>query len=132
MKSYWVYMLRCSDNSYYIGMTGNIEQRLAQHDAGSFPSCYTFKRRPLECVYSVEFSEVIDAIRHEKQLKGWSRKKKEMIIQEQYDQLHKTSACSNGSHHVLYKLIACNTERRRSAIRVLIKQHVSIPLCNLR
>lgn len=80
MKTYWVYMLRCSDGSYYIGVTSSIEQRLAQHETGSFPGCYTFDRRPLECIYSAEFGEITDAIHWEKQIKRWSRKKKEALI----------------------------------------------------
>ena len=78
--NYHVYILRCSDGSYYVGMTGDIGCRLQQHQNGTFPTCYTFRRRPLELVYSSWFTDIFQAIACEKRLKGWSRKKKEALI----------------------------------------------------
>lgn len=81
MRSFYVYMLKCSDGSYYTGVTFDYQLRLRQHQAGVHPSCYTFHRRPVRLVYAAEFREVLDAIAWEKSLKGWSRKKKEALIQ---------------------------------------------------
>ncbi|MDZ7740550.1 MAG: GIY-YIG nuclease family protein [Bacteroidota bacterium] len=49
--NYYVYILQCSDNSFYTGITNNLERRLKQHQAGINPDCYTFTRRPLHLVY---------------------------------------------------------------------------------
>ncbi len=80
MKRYYTYMLQCNDNSYYIGVTSNLELRIDQHRYGAFPSCYTFTRRPLQLVSSQDCKNVDDAIRCEKQIKGWSRAKKRALI----------------------------------------------------
>jgi len=78
--AFWVYILRCSDNSYYTGHTDNLEQRIAQHHQGYFPTCYTYKRRPLELVFSQDFVTREEALTSEQQIKGWSRKKKEAMM----------------------------------------------------
>jgi putative endonuclease len=85
MDSYFVYMLLCDDGSYYIGITHNPEERTAQHNFGLDPRSYTFTRRPVRLVFSSEFKEVEDAIRFEKQLKGWSRKKKAALVRGDWD-----------------------------------------------
>ncbi len=74
----WVYILRCSDDSYYTGVTSNIEQRLDQHFHGKIG--YTAKRKPFEYLWSEEFANIDDAIAFEKQVKGWSRAKKEALM----------------------------------------------------
>jgi putative endonuclease len=79
-KSYFVYMVLCDDGSYYTGITNDPDRRAAQHNEGFDPRCYTFTRRPVRLVYTNEFHEVDDAIRFEKQLKGWSRKKKAALV----------------------------------------------------
>ena len=78
--SFWVYIVRCSDNSYYTGHTDNLKQRIAQHNLGYFPTCYTYKRRPLELVFSQDFVTREEALTSEQQIKGWSRKKKEAMM----------------------------------------------------
>jgi putative endonuclease len=78
--SFWVYIIRCSDGSYYTGHTDNLEGRIAQHSSGAIPSCYTFSRRPLECVFSQDFPTREEALASEQQIKGWGRKKKEAMI----------------------------------------------------
>ena len=85
--NYHVYMLRCCDDSYYVGVTGDIECRLQQHRNGTFPTCYTFRRRPVELVYSSWFTDVWQTIAWEKRVKGWSRKKKEALIRGEYEKL---------------------------------------------
>ena len=98
MKSYFVYILRCVDGSYYTGVTNDYERRFAEHQDGNDMSCYTFRRRPVVLVYLSEFREIDQAISWEKQLKGWSRKKKEALINEQTEKLHDLSECKNQSH----------------------------------
>lgn len=77
---FYVYMLRCSDGSYYVGHTDNLENRFAAHQAGSIPDCYTHDRRPVTLVFSDEFQTRDEAFQAERQLKGWSRAKKEALI----------------------------------------------------
>ena len=79
--SFWVYILRCADDSYYTGHTDNLEQRIAQHNQGYFTTCYTYKRRPLTLVFSQDFVTRDEALASEQQIKGWSRKKKEAMMQ---------------------------------------------------
>lgn len=98
MKQYFVYILKCSDNSYYTGVTNDIELRFSQHQSGKFPESYTYKRRPVELVFFYLFNDIIQAIAFEKQVKGWSRKKKEAIINDNWDKLKELSICRNDSH----------------------------------
>ncbi len=90
-KCYLVYILRCSDESYYTGITNNIERRIAEHQTGKSRSCYTFKRRPVTLLFVQSFLDVKDAIAFEKQVKGWSRAKKEALIDQDFDRLVKLS-----------------------------------------
>lgn len=76
MKIYYVYILKCSDNSYYTGVTNNINRRLNEHNFGLNKECYTFNKRPVDLVFYTEFNDVNQAIAFEKQVKGWSRKRK--------------------------------------------------------
>ncbi|CAD0001966.1 GIY-YIG nuclease family protein [Flavobacterium salmonis] len=99
MKQYYVYILKCSDNSYYTGMTNNIERRLNEHILGLNEECYTLAKRSLELVFCTEFNEVNHAISFEKQIKGWSRKKKEAIISDKWEDLKKLSECLNETTH---------------------------------
>ncbi len=69
-------MLECSDNSLYIGLTSDLVHRLEEHDHGTRADAYTYPRRPVKLVYSASFSDVWEAIRWERQIKGWTRKKK--------------------------------------------------------
>ena len=98
MKTYHVYILKCSDDSFYTGITGNLDQRWIQHQKGYFKGCYTFQRRPLTLVYFLEFNDVVQAIRFEKQIKGWSRAKKKALIHDNFDRLQLLSECRNFTH----------------------------------
>ena len=75
----FAYMLRCSDGTYYVGSTNNLDIRLAQHQAGE-GAAYTRRRRPVELVWFEEFSRVDQAFTREKQVQGWSRAKREALI----------------------------------------------------
>jgi putative endonuclease len=78
--SFWVYIIKCSDGSYYTGHTDDLDRRIAQHLEGEISSCYTFDRRPLELVFAQEFPNREEALGSEQQIKGWGRKKKEAMI----------------------------------------------------
>ena len=80
MREYYVYILRCADSSYYTGVTNDYERRLAEHQAGTHDTSYTADRLPVELVYVENFQYILDAIEREKQIKGWTRKKKESLI----------------------------------------------------
>ncbi len=77
--SFWIYILRCVDGSYYTGHTDNLENRLSLHQEGKVEG-YTSTRLPVELVYSEEFSTRLEVLEHERQIKGWSRKKKEALM----------------------------------------------------
>jgi putative endonuclease len=81
-----VYMLRCSDGSYYVGSTRDLETRLAQHHSGG-GSDYTSRRMPVELVFTEEFDDIGSAYRREKQIQGWSRRKREALIAGDYEAL---------------------------------------------
>ena len=87
MKTYYVYIVECSDKSYYTGITNNIERRLWEHNHGVDPSSYTFTRKPVLLKYCDSFVNIKQAIAWEKQIKGWSRKKKEALFIEDWDQI---------------------------------------------
>ena len=74
-----VYILKCSDGSYYIGQTDNIDERLYQHNFSEIKS-YTSERRPVKLVFQQDFYSRGDAIEFERRIKKWSRKKKESLI----------------------------------------------------
>lgn len=76
---YFTYIVKCKDNSYYVGVTNNIERRIWNHNNGAV-SGYTHSRRPVKLIYFQEFKDINYAISFEKQLKGWSRVKKEALI----------------------------------------------------
>ena len=80
MNSYYVYIVKCSDGSYYTGITNDVDRRINEHNDGIKPDSYTYTRRPVELVFNYEFNDVEQAILFEKQIKGWSRKKKEAIL----------------------------------------------------
>ncbi|AMQ27212.1 TPA: GIY-YIG nuclease family protein [Legionella pneumophila] len=77
---FWVYILQCSDKSYYTGQTDNLEKRLTQHQDKMIPGCYTSTRLPIQLKFSQEFMSREEALNAERQIKGWSRRKKEALI----------------------------------------------------
>jgi len=98
MFSYHVYILKCSDDSYYTGITNNLERRFNEHNLGLKKDSYTHSRRPLILEFSQEFNDVLQAINFEKKIKGWTRAKKKALIDGDYDLLVLLSQCKNESH----------------------------------
>ena len=86
-RSYFVYILECSDNSYYTGVTNNLERRIIEHTTALNPKSYTAQRLPVKLVFHQFFQDIRKAIAFEKQVKGWSRKKKEAIINNNWELL---------------------------------------------
>jgi putative endonuclease len=75
----WVYILECSDGSYYIGSTVDLERRIWEHDEGLGAS-YTRHRRPVRLLWSASYERVDEAFAFEKQVQGWSRRKREALM----------------------------------------------------
>lgn len=75
----WVYILECSDGSFYVGSTVDLERRIAQHQAGQ-GAAYTRSRRPVKLVFAEEFQRVENAFQREKQVQGWCRAKRLALI----------------------------------------------------
>jgi putative endonuclease len=95
----FVYILQCSDNTYYTGMTNNLDKRFLEHSSGLDTKCYTYSRRPLKLVYFISCATPIQAITLEKKIKGWSRAKKEALINKNWNVLHELSKCRNETSH---------------------------------
>ncbi len=93
--SFWVYILRCADDSYYTGHTDNLEKRIQEHHVGAIASCYTFKRRPLQLAFSQGFPTREEALASEQQIKGWSRKKKEAMMRGDWAEVSRLAKSSN-------------------------------------
>src|SRR5262245_24448884 len=83
----YLYILRCADGSYYTGTARQgLEQRISEHNTGHYEG-YTSTRRPVVLVYSEWFQRITDAIAAERQVKGWSRAKKEALIRGDFERL---------------------------------------------
>ena len=87
MKTMYVYILECSDDSYYTGVTNDLDLRVKQHNENSDVESYTFSRRPVKLVYYELFNDALSAINFEKKIKGWTRAKKEALIAKDYGKL---------------------------------------------
>jgi putative endonuclease len=82
----WMYILKCVDDSYYVGSTKNLDLRIAQHQSGK-GSRYTSGRLPVELVYGEEYDRVADAYAREKQVQNWGRAKRETLINGEVESL---------------------------------------------
>lgn len=98
MKTYFVYILKCSDGLTYTGITNNISRRFEEHQQGLNKNCFTFKRRPLEIIFQQEFNDTEQAIYFEKKIKNWSAKKKFALANGDFDMLQILSECRNATH----------------------------------
>ena len=90
--SAFLYILLCADGSYYVGTTrASLDQRVAQHEAGTFDG-YTARRRPVRLAFHQEFDRITDAVAAERRVKGWRRAKKEALMRGDYEALRKLAA----------------------------------------
>jgi len=97
MRKGYMYILRCSNGAYYTGSTKYLEYRVKQHQAGMGAN-FTRKHLPVELVYYEVFQRIDQAFYREKQIQGWSHKKKEALISGNINKLHQLSECQNYSH----------------------------------
>ena len=90
----FVYLLRCADGRFYVGsyQGGELETRVAEHNAGVYPGAYTYQRRPVELVWNEAFARFDDMAACERQLNGWSRAKKEALIRGDAEALKRLSS----------------------------------------
>jgi predicted GIY-YIG superfamily endonuclease len=84
----YVYILLCSDGTYYTGSANDLLRRIYAHESGLDPAAYTFSRRPVRLVWHEEVPTLDEALCHEHQLKGWSRAKKEALIRGDIATIH--------------------------------------------
>jgi putative endonuclease len=87
----FVYIVECSDSSFYTGVTNDLDRRIAEHNEGFNSKAYTFSRRPVKLVYFEDHSDPYYAIAREKQIKGWSRNKKIAMIEGKWEKLPELS-----------------------------------------
>lgn len=97
MKTYYVYIVKCSDNSFYTGVTNDVERRVLEHNNSEDKKAYTFRKRPVKLVWFEYYIDINQAIEKEKQIKGWNRKKKEALIDDDFDLLVELSNLKNNS-----------------------------------
>ena len=99
MHLYYVYLLECSDNLIYTGITNNLSPRLVEHQKGNDSSAFTFHRRPVKLLFHQEFNDVLQAIYFEKKIKKWSAAKKRAIASENGQMLQILAECRNWTHY---------------------------------
>lgn len=97
MERGFVYILECSDGTFYTGSTKDLALRLNQHENG-IGAKYTARRLPVKLLFFEEFTTVAEAFYKEKQIQGWSRKKKLTLINNKLEELSKLAECKNESH----------------------------------
>jgi putative endonuclease len=100
-----MYILECADGSYYTGSTIDLERRLWQHQNG-LGAHHTAKRLPVKLVYCEFFERVSDAFKREKQVQGWTRRKKEALMADDSNALHQLAKCQNESHFRRFALLS--------------------------
>ena len=94
-KPFWIYILRCTDGSYYTGHTDDLERRVAKHQSGQIEG-YTATRLPIELVYAQECATREEALSAELQIKGWGRKKKEAMIRGDWNEVSRLARNKHG------------------------------------
>jgi putative endonuclease len=114
VKKGYTYILECADGSYYTGSTKDLELRLWQHQNGEGAN-HTKKRLPVKLVYVEEFQRIDQAFYREKQIQGWSRKKKEALIYHMPEKLHELAKCMNETSHLGFNSAAFDSTAFDSA-----------------
>ncbi|WP_235114801.1 GIY-YIG nuclease family protein [Cyclobacterium qasimii] len=94
-----MYILECSDGSFYTGSTKDLELRLRQHQNGE-GSKYTKRKLPVKLIYYEEFQRIDEAFYREKLVQGWTRKKKASLINNMSEKLHELAKCMNETSHI--------------------------------
>jgi putative endonuclease len=112
MKGY-MYILLCTDGKYYTGSTNDLERRMEEHQRGEGAN-FTSKRLPVELLYYEEYPRIDEAFYREKQVQGWSRQKKEALMNGDESLLHQLAECKNETH---YKAVVSHSKVVVSALR---------------
>ncbi|WP_194552037.1 GIY-YIG nuclease family protein [Zobellia nedashkovskayae] len=107
MGPYYIYILECSDRSFYTGFTNDLDRRLVEHQTGFYENAYTSTRRPVKLLYHLQFPKAHEALKFERQLKGWSRAKKIALMNGKFNRLRILSECRNYTHSK-YKPDGCS------------------------
>ena len=94
----YMYILECSNGTYYTGSTKDIDRRLWEHQNG-LGANYTKKHSPVKLVYFEEFTRIDEAFYREKQIQGWSHSKKKALIEGHANKLHDLAECRNDTHY---------------------------------
>ncbi len=89
---FYIYILKCSDGSFYTGSTQTLDLRIAQHQQAYFSDCYTAKRLPCELVYQASFDSRKQSLSIARQIKGWSRQKKKALINDDWMEIARLSS----------------------------------------
>ena len=111
---YVVYILECADGTYYTGSAADLSQRVWQHETGASSSAYTFSRWPVKLVWaSDECRRYSDALRWERQIKGWNRAKKQALIRGDLEGIHEIVKSEEEEENKIKKFL--RAERSRSA-----------------
>lgn len=92
-------MLKCSDDSIYVGLTNNLSRRLKEHNYGLNIESYTYTKRPVKLIFHQEFMQFNQAEFFEKKIKKWSRHKKIALANGDYDALKLLASCKNEKHY---------------------------------
>jgi predicted GIY-YIG superfamily endonuclease len=92
--AFWAYMLHCRGGTFYTGHTDDLELRIAKHQSGLYPG-YTQDHLPVELVWSQEFPSRYEALSAERQIKGWSRKKKLALIRGDWEAIKRFARSRN-------------------------------------
>ena len=92
---FWAYMLHCRGGVFYTGHTDDLDRRVAEHRSGALP-CFTAKYLPVELVWSQDFGTREEALRAERQIKGWSRRKKLALIRGDWAEISRLARSKNG------------------------------------
>ena len=98
MAKGYMYILECSNGSYYTGSTKYLDHRIQQHQSGEGAN-HTKKHGPVKLLYFEEFDRIDHAFDREKQVQRWSRKKKKALIDGDFKKLHFEAECKNETHH---------------------------------
>ncbi|HEY1045080.1 MAG TPA: GIY-YIG nuclease family protein [Bacteroidia bacterium] len=98
MKVYFVYILLCSNEGFYTGLTSQLSKRLQLHRDGLI-SDFTKKNLPISLVYFEMHTDFKSALLREKQIRGWSRAKKKALSQGEFKLLHRLAECQNHTHY---------------------------------
>jgi len=101
---YYLYLIECSDETYYVGVTNDLSRRMREHKHGAHEGSYTYNRRPVKLKYYLMFDDIREAISYEKKIKKWSKAKKDAFFLKQWDKLRELAKCRNKTSSDNYKL----------------------------